>query len=116
VAGELDLGRLADLPAALGLDLGQIVQTLIQELDRAVDDAGAALDADDLDGAAAAAHAGRSGDRRLARPRRRRARGARGGAGELAGAPRPARARIPSVAHEFPQTGGVCGKLRSDCR
>jgi hypothetical protein len=60
MAGELDLGRLADLPEALGLELGQIVDTLIQELDRAVAEAGAALDADDLNGAAAAAHAGRN--------------------------------------------------------
>jgi hypothetical protein len=60
VAGELDLGRLADLPDALGLELGQIVETLIRELDHAVGEAAAALDGGDLDGAAAAAHAGRN--------------------------------------------------------
>jgi prolyl-tRNA editing enzyme YbaK/EbsC (Cys-tRNA(Pro) deacylase) len=60
VPGELDLGRLADLPEALGLELSQIVETLIQELDRAVGEAVVALDANDLDGAGAAAHAGRN--------------------------------------------------------
>jgi hypothetical protein len=60
VSGELDLGRLAELPEALGLELEEIVQTLIEELDRAVSDAGAALADGHLDKAAGAAHAGRN--------------------------------------------------------
>ncbi len=60
MADELDLGRLTDLPEALGLELEEIVRTLIEELEGAVADAGAALHDGDLARVAGAAHSGRN--------------------------------------------------------
>jgi hypothetical protein len=60
VPDELDLRRLAQLPQELGLELSEILETLIAELDRAIGDARTALEAGDLDTVADAAHAGRN--------------------------------------------------------
>jgi hypothetical protein len=60
VNAELDLTRLAELEGELGVQLPEIVATLVRELDVAVADADAALAAGDLAAAGLAAHAGRN--------------------------------------------------------
>jgi Hpt domain-containing protein len=60
MANELDLSRLAGLTELLGSELPQIVETLVEELTRALNAIGGALDDDDLPAAALAAHAARN--------------------------------------------------------
>lgn len=60
MADELDLSRLAQLRELLDSDLPQIVETLVEELTRALDAIGAALATSDLAAAALAAHAARN--------------------------------------------------------
>lgn len=60
MADELDLRRLAGLAEQLDSELPQIVETLVEELTRALGAIGAALDDDDLSAAALAAHAARN--------------------------------------------------------
>jgi hypothetical protein len=60
MAGELDLSRLAELQQLLDSGLPEIVDTLLEELDRAVGAIGGALDDGDLATAALAAHAARN--------------------------------------------------------
>jgi Hpt domain len=60
MTAELDLARLEALPAALGLELPEIVATLVAELDRAVTSVEAALADGDLPAAALAAHVARN--------------------------------------------------------
>jgi hypothetical protein len=60
VAGDLDLDRLAELPETLGVELPEIVATLVRELDDAVARAETSIAAGDLDATALAAHSGRN--------------------------------------------------------
>lgn len=60
VAGELDLDRLAELPETLGVELSEIVATLVRELDAAVAEAETSIAAGDLAATALAAHSGRN--------------------------------------------------------
>jgi hypothetical protein len=60
MADELDLSRLAELQELLDSELPQIVETLVEELTRALDAIGPALDGGDLAAAALAAHAARN--------------------------------------------------------
>jgi hypothetical protein len=60
MADELDLSRLAELQQLLNSGLPQIVDTLLEELDRAVAAIGGALDDGDLAAAGLAAHAARN--------------------------------------------------------
>jgi hypothetical protein len=60
MADELDLSRLAELRELLDSELPQIVETLVEELTRALDAIGAALADGDLAAAALAAHAARN--------------------------------------------------------
>jgi HPt (histidine-containing phosphotransfer) domain-containing protein len=60
MADELDLSRLAGLAELLGSELPQIVETLVEELTRALGAIDAALADDDLSAAALAAHAARN--------------------------------------------------------
>jgi predicted lipoprotein with Yx(FWY)xxD motif len=60
VAAELDLRRLAELQRSLDQTLPEIVATLVQELDRALDAIGPALARGDLAAAALSAHAARN--------------------------------------------------------
>jgi HPt (histidine-containing phosphotransfer) domain-containing protein len=60
VSAELDLRRLRELHRHLGTDVSEIVQTLDDELRRALADIEAALVAGDLPAAARAAHAARN--------------------------------------------------------
>jgi hypothetical protein len=60
MADELDLNRLAGLAELLDSELPQIVETLVEELNRALGAIGAALAGDDLPAAALAAHAARN--------------------------------------------------------
>ena len=60
VAGDLDLDRLAELPETLGVELSEIVATLVEELDNAVAQAQTSIAAGDLAGTALAAHSGRN--------------------------------------------------------
>jgi hypothetical protein len=60
VSAELDLTRLAELEETLGVELPQIVATLVEELDTAVADAQSSVGTGDLTAAALAAHAGRN--------------------------------------------------------
>jgi hypothetical protein len=60
MADELDLSRLAELREVLDSELPQIVETLVDELTRALDGLGAALADGDLTAAALAAHAARN--------------------------------------------------------
>jgi Hpt domain len=60
MADELDLSRLADLQQLLESGLPQIVDTLLEELDRSMGAIGRALDDGDLAAAALAAHAARN--------------------------------------------------------
>jgi hypothetical protein len=60
MADELDLTRLAGLAELLDSELPQIVETLVEELTRALGAIGAALADDNLSAAALAAHAARN--------------------------------------------------------
>ena len=60
MADELDLSRLAELQQLLDSGLPQIVDTLVKELDRALEAIGRALGDGDLAAAALAAHAARN--------------------------------------------------------
>lgn len=60
MADELDLSRLAGLAQLLDSELPQIVETLVEELTRALGAIGTALADDDLSAAALAAHAARN--------------------------------------------------------
>jgi hypothetical protein len=60
VDGGLDIKRLAELQAPLGMKLPAIVATLVAELDAAVSDAEAFLVHGNLAAVALAAHAGRN--------------------------------------------------------
>jgi hypothetical protein len=60
VEGELDLNRLAELPETLGVELPEIVATLLRELDDAVAQAETSIAAGDLAATALAAHSGRN--------------------------------------------------------
>lgn len=60
VEGDLDLDRLAELPGTLGVELPEIVATLVRELDDAVAQAETSIAAGDLAATALAAHSGRN--------------------------------------------------------
>jgi HPt (histidine-containing phosphotransfer) domain-containing protein len=60
MADELDLSRLAELQQLLDSGLPQIVDILVEELNRALDAIGAGLADGDLAAAALAAHAARN--------------------------------------------------------
>jgi hypothetical protein len=60
MADELDLSRLAELQGLLDSGLPQIVETLVEELTRALEAIGPALDGGDLVTAGLAAHAARN--------------------------------------------------------
>jgi hypothetical protein len=60
VTGDLDLDRLAELPETLGVELPEIVDTLVRGLDDAVAQAETSIAAGDLNAAARAAHSGRN--------------------------------------------------------
>lgn len=60
MADELDLSRLAKLRELLDSELPQIVETLVEELTRALEGMRAALAGGDLAAAALAAHAARN--------------------------------------------------------
>ena len=60
VKGDLDLDRLAELPETLGVELPEIVATLVRELDDAVGRAETSIAAGDLAATALAAHSGRN--------------------------------------------------------
>jgi hypothetical protein len=60
MADELDLSRLSGLQELLDSGLPEIVDTLLQELDRSVGAIDSALDEGDLGAAALAAHAARN--------------------------------------------------------
>lgn len=60
MADELDLSRLAELRELLDSELPQIVETLVEELTRALEAITAALAGGDLAAAALAAHAARN--------------------------------------------------------
>jgi hypothetical protein len=60
VSRDLDLDRLAELPETLGVQLPEIVATLVRELDNAVAQAETSVAAGDLTATALAAHSGRT--------------------------------------------------------
>jgi hypothetical protein len=60
VKAELDLARLAALPAALGMALPEIVATIARELDEALSSAQSSIAEGDLEAVDLAAHAGRN--------------------------------------------------------
>jgi hypothetical protein len=60
VSEELDLDRLAELPAALGRELSEIVAILLRELSDAFADLEAAIQIGDLGAAGRAAHSARN--------------------------------------------------------
>jgi HPt (histidine-containing phosphotransfer) domain-containing protein len=60
VPDELDLTRLAELQGLLGIDLPEIVATLVRELETSIGELERAIGAGDLAAAALAAHAARN--------------------------------------------------------
>jgi hypothetical protein len=60
VSDELDISRLATLQELVGSSVAQIVETLVTELDRALEGVEGALGEGDLRAAALAAHAARN--------------------------------------------------------
>jgi HPt (histidine-containing phosphotransfer) domain-containing protein len=60
VAGDLDLDRLAELPETLGVELPEIIATLVRELDDAVAQAQTSIAAGEFAATARAAHSGRN--------------------------------------------------------